>query len=62
MLKRTSVLSLSSSPVRQSDFVVAQKARAAALEKADSERAQKRRENDALLDVNARKWRYESHR
>ncbi|OLL27328.1 hypothetical protein BTH42_33335 [Burkholderia sp. SRS-W-2-2016] len=62
MIKRTSAPSLSSSSVRQSDFIVAQEARATALEKADSERAQKRRENDALLDVNASKWRYESHR
>jgi hypothetical protein len=43
---------------RQSDFVVAQKARASALERADDERAQKRRDNDARLDVNASKWRY----
>jgi len=62
MLKRPSASSLLASPVRKSDFVITQEARAAALEKADSERARKRRENDALLDVNASKWRYESRR
>ena len=61
MLKRNSVPA-PSSPVRQSDFIITQKARAAALQKADSERAQKRLENDARLDVNASKWRYESPR
>jgi hypothetical protein len=45
-------------PVKQSDYVIAQKARASALEQADSERAQKRLENDARIDVNASKWRY----
>lgn len=59
MLKRTKVYS--PSPVKQSDFVSTQKARAVALEKAESERAQKRLDNDALLDVNASKWRYDSH-
>jgi hypothetical protein len=48
----------SAPPVRQSDYVVAQKARTSALEKADSERAQKRRDNDARINVNASKWRY----
>jgi hypothetical protein len=48
----------SATPVRQSDAVVTHKARAAALEKADSERAQKRRDNDARINVNASKWRY----
>jgi hypothetical protein len=48
----------SSVPVRQSEFAVAQKARASALERADSERAQKRLDSDARLDVNASKWRY----
>jgi len=51
----------SPSPAKQNDFVSTQKARAAALEKAENERAQKRRDNDALLDVNASKWRYDSH-
>jgi hypothetical protein len=50
------------SPTGQSDFAMTQKARAAALVKADSERAEKRRENDSLLDVNAGKWRYNSQR
>ncbi|PLZ03755.1 hypothetical protein CY652_05100 [Burkholderia sp. WAC0059] len=59
MFKQTRVYA--PSPARQSDFVSTQKARAAALAKAESERAQKRRENDALLDVNASKWRYDSH-
>jgi hypothetical protein len=48
----------SATPVRQSDHVDAQKARALALKHADSERAQKRRENDARINVNASKWRY----
>ncbi|POR50630.1 hypothetical protein B0G62_108122 [Paraburkholderia eburnea] len=60
MPKRTN--QYSPSPVRQSDFAITQKARAAALEKAEGERAQKRLENDALLDVNANKWRYDSQR
>ena len=45
-------------PVRQSDYVDAQKTSALALKRADSERAQKRRENDARINVNASKWRY----
>ena len=45
-------------PVRQSDFVDVQKARASALKRADIERAEKRRENDARINVNASKWRY----
>jgi len=45
-------------PARQSDFVDVQKARALALKRADIERAQKRRENDARINVNASKWRY----
>lgn len=60
MPKQTRVYSPSS--VSPCDFVNTQKARAAALEKAENERAQKRRENDALLDVNASKWRYDGHR
>lgn len=46
------------SPARQSDFVDVQKSRALALKRADIERAQKRLENDARIDVNASKWRY----
>jgi hypothetical protein len=48
----------SPAPLKQSEHAVAQKARASALERADDERAQKRRDNDARLDVNASKWRY----
>ncbi|WP_459904508.1 hypothetical protein [Caballeronia sp. HLA56] len=44
--------------VKQSEYTIAQKSRASALSNADSERAQKRRDNDALIDVNASKWRY----
>ncbi|GAB6851462.1 hypothetical protein JCM10599A_52660 [Paraburkholderia kururiensis] len=60
MLKRTG--GYSASPIKQGDFFITQKVRAAALEKAESERARRRRENDALLDVNASKWRYDSRR
>ncbi|RDJ99288.1 hypothetical protein [Paraburkholderia lacunae] len=56
MPKQTKVYS--PSPSRHSDFVVTQKARAAALEKAENERAQKRRDSDARINVNASKWRY----
>jgi hypothetical protein len=38
---------------KQSEHAVAQRARATA-----AERAQKRLDNDARLDVNASKWRY----
>lgn len=58
MASRMKVNPAVTSTSRQSDFVVAQKARASALERADDERAQKRRDNDARLDVNASKWRY----
>lgn len=46
------------SPASHSDYVDVKKARALALKRADSERAEKRRENDARIDVNASKWRY----
>ncbi|CAG4925891.1 hypothetical protein R52603_05419 [Paraburkholderia saeva] len=42
----------------QSDFALTQKARVAAIAKADNDRAQKRQDNDARIDVNAGKWRY----
>jgi hypothetical protein len=42
----------------QSDFALTQKARVAAMAKAESDRAQKRQDNDARIDVNAGKWRY----
>ncbi|WP_412023425.1 hypothetical protein [Burkholderia cepacia] len=48
----------SSTPVRHNDYVDAQKSRALALKRADIERAEKRRENDARINVNASKWRY----
>lgn len=48
----------SSPPVRQSDYVVEQKARESAREIAEGERAQRRRDMDARIDVNATKWRY----
>ncbi|TDA48167.1 hypothetical protein [Burkholderia pyrrocinia] len=56
MPKQTEQKSVTS--VRQNDYVDAQKSRAQALKRADIERAEKRRENDARLDVNASKWRY----
>jgi hypothetical protein len=48
----------SASTARQGDFANTQKARAAELEKAENERAQKRLAYDARINVNATKWRY----
>ncbi|WP_420914456.1 hypothetical protein [Burkholderia stabilis] len=48
----------SATPVRQNDYVDLQKSRAQALKRADIERAEKRAENDARINVNASKWRY----
>ncbi|BCF94035.1 MULTISPECIES: hypothetical protein [Paraburkholderia] len=45
-------------PVKQSDYASQQAARVSAQQKAENERAQKRLEMDARLDVNASKWRY----
>lgn len=45
-------------PARPSDSVDVRKARELALKRADIERAEKRLENDARIDVNASKWRY----
>lgn len=45
-------------PVKQSDYASQQAARVSAQQKAESERAQRRREMDARLNVNASKWRY----
>ncbi|MGF6922978.1 hypothetical protein [Paraburkholderia sp. 40] len=45
-------------PSRQQDYVATQKARAEALRQAESDRAQKRLDDDARIDVNAAKWRY----
>jgi len=42
----------------QNAYVNEQKARVTAREQAESERAQKRRDMDARLNVNASKWRY----
>ncbi len=56
MLKQTKMTS--ATPVKPNDYAIAQKARVSAWEKADNERAQKRLENDARINVNASKWRY----
>jgi len=48
----------SSPAVRQSDYAVEQKARESARKMAEGERAQRRRDMDARIDVNAAKWRY----
>jgi hypothetical protein len=45
-------------PSKQSDYASQQAARVSAQQKAENERAQKRLEMDARLDVNASKWRY----
>ncbi|ALP66856.1 MULTISPECIES: hypothetical protein [Paraburkholderia] len=45
-------------PSKQSDYASQQAARVSVQRKAESERAQKRLEMDARLDVNASKWRY----
>jgi hypothetical protein len=42
----------------QNAYVTEQKARVSAREQAENERAQKRREMDARINVNASKWRY----
>lgn len=48
----------STSPVSQSDYVIQEKARVSSREKAEGERAQKRLEMDAGINVKASKWRY----
>ncbi|BAN27050.1 hypothetical protein BRPE64_DCDS01140 (plasmid) [Caballeronia insecticola] len=48
--------------MRPQDHIATQKARAEALRRADSDRAQKRLDDDARIDVNAAKWRYVSPR
>ena len=48
----------STSPVSHSDYVIQERARVSSREKAESERAQKRLEMDARINVNASKWRY----
>jgi hypothetical protein len=52
----------SSSPTGQGAYVIEQKARVAARERAENERAQKRLDMDAHINVNASKWRYPSLR
>jgi len=47
-------------PFRKQDLTATQKARVEALRQAESDRAEKRLENDARIDVNAAKWRYVS--
>jgi hypothetical protein len=44
--------------VSQSDYVIQERARVSSRKKAEGERAQKRLEMDAHLNVNAGKWRY----
>jgi hypothetical protein len=56
MLKRPPMSS--TSPSRQEDSVATRKARAEALRQAEADRAQKRFDDDARIDVNAAKWRY----
>ena len=58
MLKRPPMST--SSPSRQEDPVATRKARAEALRQAEADRAQKRLDGDARIDVNAAKWRYVS--
>ncbi|SAL46289.1 hypothetical protein AWB71_02503 [Caballeronia peredens] len=58
MLKRTTIAPTTS--IRPQDHIATQKARAEALRRADSDRAQKRLDDDARIDVNAAKWRYVS--
>ncbi|WMY08269.1 hypothetical protein [Paraburkholderia phenoliruptrix] len=60
MLKRPSMIPAPSS--RQEDHVATRKARAEALRQAETDRAQKRLDGDARIDVNAAKWRYVSSR
>lgn len=48
----------STSPVSQTDFVIQERARVSSREKAEGERARKRLEIDARINVNASKWRY----
>jgi len=47
-------------PFRKQDLTATQKARAEALRQAESDRAERRLENDARIDVNAAKWRFPS--
>lgn len=46
------------SSTKQSDYAINQTTRLAAQQKAEMDREVKRREMDALLNVNAGKWRY----
>ncbi|GAB7521255.1 hypothetical protein PBS_02380 [Paraburkholderia sp. 2C] len=56
MPKRTRVYP--TSPVAQSDYVTEQKERVSARGKAESERARKRLDMEARVNVDASKWRY----
>ncbi len=60
MLKRPP-MSLTPSST-QEDHVATRRARAEALRQAEADRAQKRLEGDARIDVNAAKWHYVSSR
>ncbi|MGF6372331.1 hypothetical protein [Paraburkholderia sp. MM5482-R1] len=60
MLKRTPMSPIMSG--RPEDYVATQKARVEALRQAESDRAQKRLDDDARIDINAAKWRYVSSR
>ncbi|KXV04337.1 hypothetical protein CR51_13415 [Caballeronia megalochromosomata] len=51
-----------SAQFRKQDLTATQKARADALRQAESDRAEKRLQDDARIDVNAAKWRYVSSR
>jgi hypothetical protein len=54
----TKIKTYSPSPDAQNAYVSEQKARVSAREQAENERAQRRREMDARINVNASKWRY----
>jgi hypothetical protein len=56
MPKQTKVYA--TSPVRQGDYFIEQRERVSARDKAENERARKRLDMDARIDVNASKWRY----
>ncbi|BBU30912.1 hypothetical protein BTHE68_46460 [Burkholderia sp. THE68] len=58
MLKRTSADS--ATHFKKQDLTATQKSRAEALRQAESDRAEKRLQDDARIDVHAAKWRYVS--
>ncbi|CAB3767017.1 hypothetical protein [Paraburkholderia humisilvae] len=59
---RTQNKAYSTAPTGQNAYLIEQKARVSAREQAESERAEKRRDMDAHINVNASKWRYPSLR